>query len=203
MTPPAAESRSEGVALAQGNSGVRSRTHRAILDAAVTAWARDFTLPLSDIAERAQVSRSTLHRYFPDKEQLVEAAHAHAMQHIEAAAQEATADAVTAAEELEGLMRAGIATGDAIIFLFTDPSRFSSIEGWAQTYADGDPESIAIIERAQAEGSLASDLEPQWALGVFYSLVYVAAESVAAGASMKKATRQAVRTFFHGTSPAP
>lgn len=179
-------------------TGVRQRTRRAILEAAITEWSRDFSASLSDIADRAEVSRSTLHRYFPDRQALIDAALVDAGELLEQQAAKATADCRTAAEELEALMRACIDVGDAIIFLFADPDRFTDNPNWRE---DEDPELPALIRRAQVEGALRDDLDPAWVVGVFYSLIYVAAQSINAGVLPRhRAGDVAVRTLLHGLS---
>jgi AcrR family transcriptional regulator len=179
-------------------TGVRQRTRRAIVDAALTAWSRDFSASLGDIADRAGVSRSTLHRYFPDRQSLVDAGLVAATGLIEQQAATATADSRTAAQELESLMRASIDVGDAIVFLFADPDRFTGNPNW---HEGEDPELPALIRRAQAEGALHDDLDPTWVVGVFYAVIYLAAQAITTGrAPRHRAGDVAVRTFFRGVS---
>src|SRR5690625_4779956 len=52
-------------------SGVRARTRKAILDAAASVLARNRAATLADIAAAADVGRTTLHRYFPDRNTLL------------------------------------------------------------------------------------------------------------------------------------
>jgi AcrR family transcriptional regulator len=179
-------------------TGVRQRTRRAIVEAAITVWSRDFSASLGDIADRAEVSRSTLHRYFPERQTLVDAALVAAAGLIERQAALAAANCRTAAEEIEALMRASIDVGDAIIFLFADPDRFTDNPNWRE---DDGPELPALIRRAQAEGALLDDVDPAWFVGVFYSLIYVAAQSINTGVLTRhRAGDVAVRTFLHGLS---
>lgn len=53
-------------------SGARGRTRRAILGAAASVLSRRRDATLADIAA-AEVGRSTLQRYFPDREMLLSA----------------------------------------------------------------------------------------------------------------------------------
>ena len=55
------------------DTGVRSRTRKAILDAATGVLATNPAASLSDIATAASVGRSTLHRYFPERSELIRA----------------------------------------------------------------------------------------------------------------------------------
>lgn len=178
------------------SSGVRQRTRRAILDAAIALWSRDFSASLGDIAERAAVSRSTLHRYFPERQALVDAALAEAVAAIEREGEKALVGCRTAVDELSALMRAGIDNGDAILFLFSDPNRFAGNPYWDESE---DEDVLGVITRAQAEGGIAADVTPGWILGVFYSLIYTAAEAIASDQLPRhRAVDVAVRTFLHG-----
>ncbi|MEU1179064.1 helix-turn-helix domain-containing protein [Streptomyces sp. NPDC005820] len=50
-----------------------SITRRAILDAAITLLATDPTASLSEVAAAAGVGRTTVHRYFPERSDLLAA----------------------------------------------------------------------------------------------------------------------------------
>lgn len=177
---------------------MRQRTRRAVLDAALSLWSRDFTASLGDIADRAQVSRSTLHRYFPDRQALINAALVDATETIGRVSEKATAGCTTAAEELDALMRAMIDVGDLILFLFSDTHRFNDNPYWTGD-DEGEQEMAALITRAQEEGALATDIAPSWAVDCFYSLVFTAAASISTGALPRhRAADLAVRTFLHG-----
>lgn len=178
-------------------TGVRQRTRAAIVDAAVRVWARDWSASLGEIAEAATVSRSTLHRYFAERQDLVEAAYTRAMTDLEESYDAATHAPASAREELEEMMRGTIAVGDAVIFLFSDPERFSDRPGWDDD--DQHADLIAVIRRAQEEEAIARDVAPEWVVGVFYSLIYVAAEAINSGHLPRhRAGEVAARTFFGG-----
>lgn len=179
-------------------SGVRLRTRQAIVSAAIAAWASDFSTSLGDIADRADVSRSTLHRHFPDRQSLVDAALVEASTILDRQSKEAVDGCESARAELESLMRVIIGIGDIIVFLFSDPNRFEGNPEWSEQEDQMLPE---ILTRAQREGALADDLETRWLVGVFYSLCFVGAVSIAAeGMSRRRAADVAIRTFFSGVS---
>ncbi|MDT0202410.1 TetR/AcrR family transcriptional regulator [Nocardioides sp. AE5] len=185
----------------QADSGVRHRTRRAILDAALAVWARDWNASLGDIADQAAVSRSTLHRYFPDRQALVEATKERALEAFEEAGCDATSGSGTAREELDALLRNAVAAGDAVIYLYSDPHRFG--DEWAAEDPGSDhTEMRELVVRAQAEGAIAADVDPDWVISVFYSLVYVGAESINAGTLPRhRAGEISSRTFFGGVAP--
>jgi AcrR family transcriptional regulator len=179
-------------------SGVRRRTRRAILDAALFVWARDWSASLGDIADRAAVSRSTLHRYFTDRQALVEAAKESAIGALTASGADALQRCATAHQELDALLRSTVEVGDAVIFLFSDPNRFAEL--WDDD-TDQHADLRAIIIRAQSDGAIADDLEPDWVINVFYALIYAAAESVNNDTLPRhRAGEIAARTFFGGVT---
>ncbi|TGJ95488.1 TetR family transcriptional regulator, partial [Actinotalea fermentans ATCC 43279 = JCM 9966 = DSM 3133] len=60
-------------------TGARARTRRAILDAAVSVFSSNQAASLGEVAQAAQVGRSTLHRYFPERADLMRAVGAEAL----------------------------------------------------------------------------------------------------------------------------
>ncbi|MFD5914227.1 TetR family transcriptional regulator [Streptomyces massasporeus] len=73
-------------------SGVRGRTRRAILHAAATVLSRRRDATPADIAAAADVGRSTLQRYFPDRELLLAAVVEDCLHRLAASLQEARID---------------------------------------------------------------------------------------------------------------
>ncbi|UMO99431.1 TetR/AcrR family transcriptional regulator [Amycolatopsis sp. EV170708-02-1] len=61
---------SEGVVT---ETGVRARTRRAILDAAIETLIKQPSATLADIAAAANVGRTTVHRYFAERSDLIDA----------------------------------------------------------------------------------------------------------------------------------
>jgi len=178
-------------------SAVRQRTRRAILEAAVSVWAHDFAASLGDIAQAAEVSRSTLHRYFPDRQALLDAALTDAVQRMDQAYERTIGACSSPAQELEGLLRVSVQLGDVVVFLFTDPSRFTSHPDWPGE--ESDPVMLDLLRRAQEDGAIADDLDTDWLISVYYSLVWAAAQAISSGTMPPHvAADVAVRTFFRG-----
>lgn len=179
-------------------SGTRGRTRRAILEAAAAVWARDFSASLGDIAERAEVSRSTLHRYFADRQSLVDALLADSLE-LMGAAGASTVDA-GATDALLSLLRTLIDMGDRVIFLFADPRRFEGHPLWLG--GDGEGSLVPLIEQAQAERGLDPGFDPRWIEAMCYGLVYTAAESINNGVLPRHAAGDvAIRTLLQGFAP--
>ncbi|MFD0557810.1 TetR family transcriptional regulator [Stackebrandtia endophytica] len=175
-------------------TAVRARTRGAVLDAAAHVWARDFSASLGAVAMRARVSRSTLRRYFADRQALVEALRLESERLLAAAADRAETMDSTPLETLENLIRISVEHHDRVLFLFSDPHRFPST-----TEPKPDPTFIDIIERAQQEGQVDPQLRPRWIQAVFYSLVLAAAQGVTEGyLSPGQAADAAIRTLGNG-----
>lgn len=177
-------------------SGPRNRTRTAITAAALAAWARDFTASLTDIAERADVSRSTLHRYFPERQDLVDAVLLESLQTLDTIARAAADGTRSPLDHLIYLLRSFVEADDSVIFLFADPGRFAGNPHWG----DASDASLGnLIAAAQADGTLDSDLPTEWIEGVFNAHIYIAAEA-AQGATipLHALADNAIRTFLGG-----
>src|SRR4051794_16823459 len=70
-------------------SGARARTRTAILDAAVEVLTEDRQASLADVAVAAQVGRTTVHRYFPERADLIRAVVFHVVERSQQAIQRA------------------------------------------------------------------------------------------------------------------
>jgi AcrR family transcriptional regulator len=185
---------------------VRRRTRRAIVDAAVHTWARDFAAPLSAIAEHAAVSRSTLHRYFPDRTALLDACLRTALEVFGQASPcdevPHTAPEPPALDQLLNQLESVVRLGDWVLFLWTDPTRFAGHPLADDLVGGEDDATLALIRRGQAEGSLDPEAPADWLLGVYYSVLYCAAEQAVRGAMpAHEAGRLAVRALRGGITP--
>ncbi|HZA82441.1 MAG TPA: TetR/AcrR family transcriptional regulator [Actinomycetes bacterium] len=180
---------------ANARAGVRNRTRRAILGAAASVLARDRSATLADIAEAAEVGRSTLHRYFPDREGLLEAVVEDSLETLDRAVAEAALDQGPPLEAMRRLFTAMVEVGDRILFLFGDPR---VLEG-RQDPEPSDRPVIELIERGQAEGVFDRQVGAGWIEHVLWALVYTAAEEAANGRLPRHGvTATAIRTFEHG-----
>jgi AcrR family transcriptional regulator len=185
------------VTTEQIERGARARTRQAVLDAAASVWARDFSASLSTIAERAEVSRSTLHRYFTDRQALIDALLLDSLARLESLDDDSSP--ASAIDTLEQYLRAGVEMGDRVIFLFSDPSRFDGNPHWSAD--DGDEEMRALMDRARDEGAVAPEIPTTWAVTLFYALLYSAAEVSNQDLPRHVAADLAVQSFRRGVAP--
>jgi AcrR family transcriptional regulator len=176
-------------------SGARGRTRRAILAAAASVLARDRGATLADIARAADVGRSTLHRHFADREELVDATIEDSLAALGRSVEDAALDQGPPLEAMRRLVAAMAGVGDRLLFLFGDPR---VLEGRAEP-APADRPVIELIERGQAEGVFDPEVGPGWIEHVLWALVYTAAEEANAGRLPRHGvTATVIRTFEHG-----
>jgi AcrR family transcriptional regulator len=153
-------------------SGVKTRTRRAILDAAVTVLARDSSASLGEVAAAAGVGRTTLHRYFAERSDLMAALAVHTLERVAAATERAALDRGAAPAALERLCREYFELGDALTLMFNDP-QISAAESW-QEEAEHDRALFALIERGQAEGTIDAAMSAVWIQYTLWALLYSA-----------------------------
>lgn len=184
-------------------SATRSRTRRAILSATASVLAHDHDATLPAIAEAAGVGRTTLHRYFPDREALVAATVADSIQAIDQAVADADVDEGPPAEAMRRLVAALVAVGDRLIFLFGDP-RVLAAHGTDSTDDPANDPVIALIERGQAEGVFDAGVSADWIRHTLWALVYTGWEAVEGGwLSRHGVTATVVRTLEGGVLARP
>ncbi|MFF2023903.1 TetR/AcrR family transcriptional regulator [Streptomyces sp. NPDC058171] len=151
-------------------SRTRSRTRRAILDAAVTVFSEDRSAPLSQVADAAQVARSTLQRYFADRAALLAALSAYASEQIDEATRQARTDEGPPLDALRRIVHELFDLGD--ILMLVSP-------GW-EDEQDGEPESAtdvalrALLARGRAEAALDDRLTDAWIEQLLWATLYTA-----------------------------
>jgi len=167
-------------------SGSRSRTRRAILDAAVVVFTQRRTASLGDVAAEAKVARSTLHRYFADRAELVNAIADDVLVAIEQAIEDAAVDEGSPQEALRRLSAGYFNLGPRIFFLFNEPT-FNrpdpppEVERFWQRLEEVGKPVERLIERGHRDGVFAPGLSVSWIIRVLWWLVYIGWEAVEEG----------------------
>nr|WP_234806511.1 TetR/AcrR family transcriptional regulator [Mycolicibacter nonchromogenicus] len=159
-------------------TGAQARTRAAILEATASVLARDRTATLPEIAAAAQVGRSTLHRYFADRERLIYAATLDSIRVIgDILAAAATAEG-PAIDAMRRVITALAPEGDRIVFLFADPAVLRDIA------AEDRPNSAPILDlitRGQREGVFDPDISAEWIRIALFGLLVKACSEAARG----------------------
>ncbi|SKC56601.1 TetR/AcrR family transcriptional regulator [Krasilnikoviella flava] len=178
-------------------TGARARTRRAIVEAAVTQLARDPGVALGQVADAAGVGRTTLHRYFPERSDLLEAVGAETVARLGEAHERARLDQGTAREALRRLCPEYLLLGDHLTLLFTEVVPDAPADGCA----DDDP-MVALVERGRDDGSLDLELSPSWVIGTIWAQLYLAWETLREGhESRHDVVQQLMRTVDKALAP--
>jgi TetR/AcrR family transcriptional repressor of lfrA len=153
--------------------GLRGRTRKAILDAAMAVLADNPAAPLSDIAAAADVGRSTLHRYYPERTDLLRAlaVYVHALS-TEAITQ-ADPQCGPAVDALRRVVECQLALGPIVLFVYNEPTIASDPELMAHLDT-GDEAIIEVLARVATERAATP---PGWARRVFWALLQAGYEA--------------------------
>ena len=154
--------------------GARSRTRNAILDAAMSVLADNPTASLGDIAAAAAVGRSTLHRYFAERTDLLHALARHVHDLSNAAIEHAEPDCGPAVEALRRVVECQLDLGPIVPFIYNEPTIAANPE-LAVLLDTGDEVIVDVLNRASMRGSAGP---PDWPRVVFWALLNAGYEAV-------------------------
>lgn len=180
-------------------SGPRSRTRRAILDAAIDVYAGSRGASLSEVADAAGVGRSTLHRHFPDRAALIDAMQEDAIAATGRVFAEAALDQGTPSEALHRLVEAYFGLAPRMMFLFTE---IPDDGGWDNESLERTHMPVAeLFVRGQAADVFDADLSIDWLIRALWSLVMAGWEAVTEGTMRKhEAIANVIRMLESGIS---
>ncbi len=164
-------------------TGVRARTRRAILDAAIETLSQHPNASLGDIAAAANVGRTTVHRYFPERSDLISAIGRDALEKVSIATRAARVDDGDAPAALARLCQEYYEFGDVFLLLFTMPDLLSEAE-W-QEESEDDRALLDLVARGHREGTIDPQLPPEWVQQLVWSFLYTAWEQAKAGTMSK------------------
>lgn len=174
-------------------TGVQSRTRAAILGATASVLARDRSATLPQIAAAAEVARSTLHRYFADRDRLIFEATLDSIRVINDIVGAAATDHGPALDAMRRLITSLVPQGDRIVFLFADPAVLQDVP------ADQRPNSRPITElivRGQQEGAFDSELSADWIRIALFGLLIKACREAAYGMVAQRSIVPSVTRIF-------
>jgi TetR/AcrR family transcriptional repressor of lfrA len=179
--------------VAEGGS--RSRTRRAILDAAMTVLADNASASLADIAAAADVGRSTLHRYFAERSDLLRelALHVHALSN--AAIERAEPDCGPAVEALRRVVECQLDLGPIVPFVYNEPS-ISADPDVAAQLDTGDEVIVEVLNRAATQGTAGP---PDWPRLVFWALLNAGYDAARRGTPRVQVVDAIMASLTHGT----
>ena len=176
---------------------IQDRVAGAILDAAADLLARGGEPPsMNDVAEAAGVARATLYRYFPTREQLLQALTAAAISAIAARLAEADLDAVPVTEGIARIARVVAAGGSKYAALVSQfgPANAGREQEQITAMIDG------LLRRGIDDGTFRGDITAGELRLLLGSLLQAAARLAAEQqAGVEKAAALITTAFLHGT----
>jgi AcrR family transcriptional regulator len=185
-------------------SGSQARTRAGILAATASVLARNRSATLPDIANAAGVGRTTVHRYFADRERLIHEATLDSIRVIDETIVQAAIDQGPARDAMHRFINAMVSSGDRILFLFRDTTapRYSDRERARRLGEAVKPNQeplIALIKRGQDEGAFDPELSVAWIAHALYALIRQGCEDVNRGDLLRHTVAPTViRTFERG-----
>ena len=182
-------------ASVQVEGGARSRTRKAILDAAMAVLAENPTASLADIATGAEVGRSTLHRYFPERLELLRAValHVHALSNT--AIERAEPDCGPAVEALRRVVECQLDLGPIVPFVYNDASILADPDVAAELDT-GDEVIVEVLDRAAIQGTAGP---PGWPRLVFWALLNAGYDSARRGTPRVQVVDAIMASLTQGT----
>ncbi|MBO1752169.1 TetR/AcrR family transcriptional regulator [Actinotalea sp. BY-33] len=155
--------------------GAKARTRRAILEAAATVLAADGSASLTAVADAAGVGRTTLHRYFPERVDLVRALAQHTVAETDRRYREARPDDGDPVAALRRIAEALLDLGPVLMYLYSEP--LIAQDAACQAVLEGGEDPLdRLLDRAAP--ALRPDLPVAWVRRAFWSLLYTAWEAV-------------------------
>ncbi|XUK60379.1 hypothetical protein ABMA10_00245 [Plantibacter sp. RU18] len=149
------------------------RTKRAILETAAQILPLAPQSSLADIAQTADVSRSTIHRYFPERGSLIRALAVHAYELSDAAITEVADDFTDPVERLRAIALNQLDIGPLMTFLYQDPAISADEAFWQRLREDGDP----IDPILEAVAGPRPRLPIAWMRRAYWNVLYVGWET--------------------------
>lgn len=184
---------------AEQTRGARARTRQAILGAAVSALSRNPAASLAEVAETARVGRTTVHRYFPERADLLDAVSTDVLARIDAAVRRARPGEGSGRAALLRVCRELFDLGDLLTLVLS--RQLSKRPEW-QECTEADYALIALVQRGQADGSIEPDLTPEWLQELLWSLLSAAdAHGQESSSSRHDALAMAVRSIDGAVRP--
>jgi AcrR family transcriptional regulator len=178
----------------------RARTRQAIIDAAIAVLGKNLSASLGEVATAADVGRTTLHRYYPERSDLIKAIKAESVLRLHRATERARLDEGTGAEALHRLCEEYFELGDVLSLVFSD-QQFLTEADWCGVDTSED-RFKAMVSRGHDDGSIDPDLPASWLENVLWSQLYSAWSYAAeSGDSRHHVLRLTLRTLMGAVAP--
>ncbi|MCK2242062.1 MULTISPECIES: TetR/AcrR family transcriptional regulator [unclassified Crossiella] len=177
-----------------------ARTRHRVLDAAARLLAKDPGASLGEIAAAAGIGRTTVHRHYPTRDDLLQALAFDALAAIAEGVGEVPMATEPPERALLALATALLPLGPRVSWLANERSLTANREVLAGFERVARPLS-ELVEREQAAGRFAPHLAPHWVVQVFVAVLCAAWEAVDNGELAPRAAPElVVETVLRGVA---
>jgi len=181
-----------------GRHGSRA-AKRSLLDVAAEVLVADPSASLTQVAEAAGIGRTTLHKQYATREDLLRAVGNRVIDLWEQVTEVASAG--DADGGLLAAIEAMIPIGPQLAFLWRTPS-FDHDQDLETRWNAFTQQTLAILKRAQDRGVISAAVPDWWLLSTFHAVIYIASERVQLGHLARlDAPGLALSTLLHGIGP--
>ena len=175
---------------------IRPGTLEAIVEAAITVLGANPAASMSEIAIQAGVGRATLHRHFPNREELINLLQHRCLEETNRAVAARVSADQPSLTRLENAMCAIIPLGDRYSFL---SGEYAEDEALVAAYRAQLEWVKTLVTDLKADGHMATDVPDAWALAQIDQLIWTAWDQVSRGhLDADQAPALAVRTLLRG-----
>lgn len=179
------------------------KNQRHLLDTAAAVLCRDSGASLAQVASAAGMSRTTLHRHYATRQDLLRALAHDSLDRVAAAVDGSVRRSGSTTEVLTAVATAVLPLADELRFLDLGASVWNLPELIERWYDLAEPLE-AVVRAGQASGTLRSDLPPAWIVDVFTAVVWSASDAVRDGRIARRdAVWLVVDTVLAGTAVRP
>ncbi|RYE58746.1 MAG: TetR/AcrR family transcriptional regulator [Sphingobacteriales bacterium] len=151
------------------------QTQQKIIDAAIEVFDEDLSAPLEKVADRAEVTRRTLHRYFKDRSQLLVFCEKDMQNRCREAMMAALESSSDPKVQLENMLYAGIDCGAKYSFFHKQHMReghqHKSGDEDCAAFDSIDQQFFNVIASLKSEARIKEQITLEWVKMLFASIV--------------------------------
>ncbi|WP_062266208.1 TetR/AcrR family transcriptional regulator [Endozoicomonas arenosclerae] len=178
----------------------KEATRKKAMDTAIAVLAKTANASLADIAQASGIGRTTLHRYFPTRDDLIDALALQAIEETNAAVEAFWSEERSAQAVLLEILEAMIPLGDRYHFLYRERASYKNCE-IAEAYMEQRGSIQRLIVRLKQEGVISVTVQNEWAEIVIDNLIWSAWQAIDEGVIAPRQSAQMVyNTICSGLS---
>lgn len=151
------------------------QTQQKIIDAAIEVFDEDLSAPLEKVADKAEVTRRTLHRYFKDRAQLLASCEKDMQDRCRIAMMAALGSSSDPRVQLENMLYAGIDCGAKYSFFHKQHMReghqHKSSDEDCAAFDSIDQQFMNVIGSLKLQGRIKDHINLEWVKMLFASIV--------------------------------